>query len=51
MRLIGGLLGVGFGLMWVAATVVLGWNPWVRLAALPFFFGGISGIFQWRDKT
>lgn len=50
-RLIAG--GVQFGVAGVVLAVLLttGANRWWRLALAPLFFGGASGVFQWRDKT
>jgi hypothetical protein len=35
----------------LAVLLTTGANRWWRLALAPLFFGGASGVFQWRDKT
>ena len=50
-RLRGGLFALGLGLVILVALLVMDVDPWWRLILFPFFTGGMSGVFQWRDKT
>jgi hypothetical protein len=50
-RLMGGLIMLVLGGIVLAAFIAFGLNPWWRLALFPLFAGGMSGFFQWRDKT
>jgi hypothetical protein len=50
-RLTVGLISwaAGIALFVVLQAIAVPW--WANLATFPFFAGGASGFFQWRDKT
>jgi hypothetical protein len=50
-RLTAGVIQMGIGLVILSALLALGADRWWRLILLPFFAGGASGFFQWRDHT
>ena len=50
-RLMSGLIMLVAGLVVLIVLLAAGISVWWRLVLLPFFAGGASGFFQWRDKT
>jgi hypothetical protein len=50
-RLVFGVITLAIGLIALSALVLLGIEPWWRLALFPLFFAAATGYFQWRDET
>jgi hypothetical protein len=50
-RLRSGLIILAVGVVVLMAFIFFDLSPWWRLILFPFFAGGLSGFFQWRDKT
>ena len=50
-RLTGGLLGLGVAVVIAVVLLAAGADRWWRLVLFPLFYGGMSGVFQWREKT
>jgi hypothetical protein len=50
-RLHGGLLALVIAVVIAIVLLATGADRWWRLALFPFFYGGMSGVFQWREKT
>ena len=50
-RLRSGLIILAVGLVILIMLVYFDVSLWWRLILFPFFAAGMSGIFQWRDKT
>ncbi len=50
-RLYSGGISLVIGVLALAGLIVLGFNPWWRLALFPVFASAATGYFQWRDMT
>jgi hypothetical protein len=50
-RLRSGLIILAVGVVVLTAFIFLDLSSWWRLILFPFFAAGLSGFFQWRDKT
>jgi hypothetical protein len=51
VRLYSGLVGLGAAAVIAAAPYLLGVDPLLRYASLPFVFGGVLGVLQHRERT
>ena len=50
-RLRGGLLGLAIALVIAIVLFATGADRWWRLILFPVIYGGMTGVFQWREKT
>jgi len=50
-RLRNGLIFLAFGLVDLVALLYFDVSLWWRLVLFPIFVIGMSGVFQWREKT
>ena len=50
-RLRGGLVGLAIALVIAIVLFASGADRWWRLILFPVIYGGMTGVFQWREKT